>query len=300
MEGRADTDRCATRPVPRARCLRPGDDGRPRRGRRLPEHRPPARRRGGRRDRGPLRHLRRLDVDDDRHRPAGRSPPLLQLGQSPTVPYDVRLTSPARRWARPFWETLSDRGRRIAVLDVPHADVPESFNGVLVKEWGCHDRHHGTGVVPARAPRRARRGSPAATRTAAAAPAGDEPVRAVRLHAPRRRPSHARRAAPAVRPDPRGRRGQARCVAAPPRSRAGGTCSSRWSASPTASATSSGTSTTRTTLATTRRRAASSVIPSSRSTSASTPSSASTPGAGRPGHRVLRPPVARDAVALRR
>ncbi len=62
--------------------------------------------------------------------------------------YDMRLTSPREALGPPFWETLSDRGRRIAVLDVPHSDIPESFNGVLLKEWGCHDRHHGTASMP--------------------------------------------------------------------------------------------------------------------------------------------------------
>ncbi|HKY66671.1 MAG TPA: alkaline phosphatase family protein, partial [Acidimicrobiales bacterium] len=62
--------------------------------------------------------------------------------------YDLRNTSPREALGTPFWETLSDRGRRIAVLDVPHSEAPESFNGVVLKEWGCHDRHHGTASTP--------------------------------------------------------------------------------------------------------------------------------------------------------
>lgn len=61
-------------------------------------------------------------------------------GRIDTTPRDVAQ--------RPFWEHLSDAGRRVAALDVPHAGVPQSFNGVLLKEWGCHDRHDGTGAYP--------------------------------------------------------------------------------------------------------------------------------------------------------
>lgn len=63
--------------------------------------------------------------------------------------YALRSTSPRESRRPPFWQHLSDRGRRVALLDVPHADLPESFNGALIKEWGCHDRHHGTGSFPA-------------------------------------------------------------------------------------------------------------------------------------------------------
>jgi predicted AlkP superfamily phosphohydrolase/phosphomutase len=63
--------------------------------------------------------------------------------------YDLRLTSPRETQGTPFWETLSADGFRIAALDLPHADVPTDFGGVLIKEWGAHDRHHGTGSVPA-------------------------------------------------------------------------------------------------------------------------------------------------------
>lgn len=62
--------------------------------------------------------------------------------------YALRPTTPRESRRPPFWQHLSDVGRRVAVLDVPHADVPSSFNGVLLKEWGCHDRHHGTASHP--------------------------------------------------------------------------------------------------------------------------------------------------------
>jgi predicted AlkP superfamily phosphohydrolase/phosphomutase len=62
--------------------------------------------------------------------------------------YDLRHTSPREAHGTPFWQTLSDHGRRVAVLDVPHSEVPARLNGVLLKEWGCHDRHHGTASYP--------------------------------------------------------------------------------------------------------------------------------------------------------
>ncbi len=63
--------------------------------------------------------------------------------------YDLRHTSPREAHGTPFWQTLSDRGRRLAVLDVPHSEAPASLNGAFLKEWGCHDRHHGTASFPA-------------------------------------------------------------------------------------------------------------------------------------------------------
>lgn len=62
--------------------------------------------------------------------------------------YSLRPTSPRDARRPPFWRALSDAGRRVAVLDVPHADVPDQLHGVLLKEWGCHDRHHGTASHP--------------------------------------------------------------------------------------------------------------------------------------------------------
>ncbi len=63
--------------------------------------------------------------------------------------YQLRATTPREARGRPFWEVISEAGRRVAVLDIPHCDVPESFNGVVLKEWGCHDRHDGTASFPA-------------------------------------------------------------------------------------------------------------------------------------------------------
>jgi predicted AlkP superfamily phosphohydrolase/phosphomutase len=58
-------------------------------------------------------------------------------------------TSPQMIDGRPFWEALSDAGRRVAIVDVPHTSAPEQLNGTMLVEWGCHDRHFGTHSLPA-------------------------------------------------------------------------------------------------------------------------------------------------------
>jgi predicted AlkP superfamily phosphohydrolase/phosphomutase len=62
--------------------------------------------------------------------------------------YELCPTTPRASRRRPFWQHLDAAGALVAVLDVPHADALEGFGGVLLKEWGCHDRHHGTASVP--------------------------------------------------------------------------------------------------------------------------------------------------------
>ncbi|MFM8267250.1 MAG: alkaline phosphatase family protein, partial [Ilumatobacteraceae bacterium] len=62
--------------------------------------------------------------------------------------YEAQGTTPRSAVGVPFWEQVAGAGHRVAVLDVPHMGVPESFNGVMLKEWGCHDRHDGTAAYP--------------------------------------------------------------------------------------------------------------------------------------------------------
>lgn len=62
--------------------------------------------------------------------------------------YERRLTSAEAIQGRPFWEMLSDAGKRIAVLDVPHSRAGTPINGIHVSEWGCHDRHFGLRTHP--------------------------------------------------------------------------------------------------------------------------------------------------------
>jgi predicted AlkP superfamily phosphohydrolase/phosphomutase len=62
--------------------------------------------------------------------------------------YVRRLTTPLSALGTPFWETLSAAGRRVAVLDVPHARAAVPLDGVQVAEWGQHDRHYGFHTWP--------------------------------------------------------------------------------------------------------------------------------------------------------
>ena len=62
--------------------------------------------------------------------------------------YTWRLTT-ADIAGTPFWETLSEQGKRVAILDVPHTRAGTPVNGVQLSEWGCHDRHFGLRSFPA-------------------------------------------------------------------------------------------------------------------------------------------------------
>jgi len=61
--------------------------------------------------------------------------------------YDYRETDPTMVRGTPFWDALSAAGKRVALVDVPHT-VVRPLNGVMVSEWGCHDRHLGTASFP--------------------------------------------------------------------------------------------------------------------------------------------------------
>jgi len=47
---------------------------------------------------------------------------------------------------RPFWEALSDAGKRLCILDVPHSRVTPGINGLQTVEWGAHDAAYGFGA----------------------------------------------------------------------------------------------------------------------------------------------------------
>ena len=54
--------------------------------------------------------------------------------------YDVfRCRATDELKAPPFWETLSQAGRKVCVLDVPHAPRSRDLNGIQLAEWGAHD-----------------------------------------------------------------------------------------------------------------------------------------------------------------
>ena len=57
--------------------------------------------------------------------------------------YERRLVTPRDITGEPFWRRLSAAGRRIAIIDVPHAGSAGPVNGLEIFEYGCHDRHFG-------------------------------------------------------------------------------------------------------------------------------------------------------------
>jgi predicted AlkP superfamily phosphohydrolase/phosphomutase len=57
--------------------------------------------------------------------------------------YERRLTNPREIVGQPFWRRLGSAGRRVAIIDVPHARVSGPVNGLEIFEYGCHDRHFG-------------------------------------------------------------------------------------------------------------------------------------------------------------
>jgi predicted AlkP superfamily phosphohydrolase/phosphomutase len=65
--------------------------------------------------------------------------------------YQRRMVGPPVVTHPPFWQALSDAGRRVAVIDVPHAEAHAPVNGLHVVEWGCHDRHFGFHTWPPKA-----------------------------------------------------------------------------------------------------------------------------------------------------
>jgi predicted AlkP superfamily phosphohydrolase/phosphomutase len=57
--------------------------------------------------------------------------------------YERRMTTPLGAETRTFWRSLSDAGRSVAVIDVPHSCAGAAIDGIQVAEWGAHDRHFG-------------------------------------------------------------------------------------------------------------------------------------------------------------
>ncbi len=57
--------------------------------------------------------------------------------------YQHRFTTPREIERPPFWDALSDAGKRVAIIDVPHSRAVTPLNGIQLVEWGCHDRHFG-------------------------------------------------------------------------------------------------------------------------------------------------------------
>jgi predicted AlkP superfamily phosphohydrolase/phosphomutase len=62
--------------------------------------------------------------------------------------YEWHETTPTSLRGRPFWEALSDAGRHVALVDIPHAWASTALDGVQLVEYGCHDRHFGLSSWP--------------------------------------------------------------------------------------------------------------------------------------------------------
>lgn len=56
--------------------------------------------------------------------------------------YRLPFWSDSHLCAVPFWDTLSRRGKRIAVIDVPKSPLSTSINGLQVADWRVHGRDH--------------------------------------------------------------------------------------------------------------------------------------------------------------
>jgi predicted AlkP superfamily phosphohydrolase/phosphomutase len=63
--------------------------------------------------------------------------------------YQRELSPPRISHLPSFWKRISDAGRSVAAIDVPHRLANEPLNGLEVSEWGTHDRHHGLVSQPA-------------------------------------------------------------------------------------------------------------------------------------------------------
>ncbi len=62
--------------------------------------------------------------------------------------YEHKLKNTDGLVGRPFWHSLSDAGKRVASVDVPHWRADGELNGLELTEWGCHDRHYGLRGTP--------------------------------------------------------------------------------------------------------------------------------------------------------
>lgn len=62
--------------------------------------------------------------------------------------YDiVKVRRPKGQWA-PFWEILSNAGRRVAIINVPYAIPCENLNGLQVVDWNVHNSVNGFQTWP--------------------------------------------------------------------------------------------------------------------------------------------------------
>lgn len=53
--------------------------------------------------------------------------------------YEVRRIHARDIQARPFWQTLSDHGKRVAIVDLPKTSPVTGLNGIQIVDWALHD-----------------------------------------------------------------------------------------------------------------------------------------------------------------
>ena len=70
----------------------------------------------------------------------------MQVAPGSYEPY--RCLTGDRLARKPFWQHLSDAGRRVTILDVPLSGLTEGLNGVQTVEWGAHDAQYGFTTWP--------------------------------------------------------------------------------------------------------------------------------------------------------
>jgi predicted AlkP superfamily phosphohydrolase/phosphomutase len=56
-----------------------------------------------------------------------------------TGTYTIQRFQPGHLKFHTFWTTLSDAGRRVAIVDVPKSPLAANLNGIQIKDWGTHD-----------------------------------------------------------------------------------------------------------------------------------------------------------------
>lgn len=54
--------------------------------------------------------------------------------------YRVHGYRPIATKGEPFWRSLSEQGKRVALIDIPYANAEESVNGIQIIDWLVHDR----------------------------------------------------------------------------------------------------------------------------------------------------------------
>ncbi|MGH9366112.1 MAG: alkaline phosphatase family protein [Thermoanaerobaculia bacterium] len=70
------------------------------------------------------------------------------FSQLRTGTYDHYQVTPFDTRGEPFWDALSQAGRRVAVLDVPKTRLSRNLNGIQIVDWGTHDPELGVQTWP--------------------------------------------------------------------------------------------------------------------------------------------------------